>query len=330
MSHTRVFPGGRAGRALLLAAAVLVPCCLAVGWWGWSPVGDDATPGGGPTASPGDSPAASPTHASPGPSPRGDRPLAGTVVVLDPGHNPRNKDHTREIARPVEIGTGSKECDTTGTATSDGYPEAAFTLAVSRQARALLEQRGAEVVLTHDGARPYGPCVDERARIGNRERADAVVSVHADGAPVGNRGFHVILPARVRNGAANTARIIAPSHRLGDELAAAFQRATGSSPARYAGDGNGLTTRSDLGGLNLSHVPKVFVECGNMRDPKEAHRFIDPRWRDRAARGIADGITEFLVNEPSPPRRSEDTTRPYDGDAPDMTNTRKKRTKDLT
>jgi N-acetylmuramoyl-L-alanine amidase len=28
----------------------------------------------------------------------------------------------------------------------------------------------------------------------------------------------------------------------------------------------GLISRSDLGGLNLSHVPKVFIECGNMRN----------------------------------------------------------------
>ena len=28
-----------------------------------------------------------------------------------------------------------------------------------------------------------------------------------------------------------------------------------------------LTVRSDLGGLNLSRVPKVFIECGNMRNP---------------------------------------------------------------
>ncbi|MGK5643195.1 N-acetylmuramoyl-L-alanine amidase family protein, partial [Streptomyces sp. URMC 126] len=107
----------------------------------------------------------------------GDGPLRGKVVVIDPGHNPGNFAHTREIARQVDAGTHRKECDTTGTSTDAGYTEAAFTLDVSRRLRTLLEARGATVRFTHDGDRPYGPCIDERARIGNEAKADAVVSV---------------------------------------------------------------------------------------------------------------------------------------------------------
>ena len=127
-------------------------------------------------------------------------PLSGKTVVIDPGHNPRNHLHTAEINRQVDIGTTHKECDTTGTSTNSGYAEASFTLDVSRRLRTLLQAQGARVVLTYDDDRAYGPCVDERARIGNKAGADAVVSVHADGSAVGNRGFHVILPAAVRGG----------------------------------------------------------------------------------------------------------------------------------
>jgi N-acetylmuramoyl-L-alanine amidase len=31
-----------------------------------------------------------------------------------------------------------------------------------------------------------------------------------------------------------------------------------------------------------------------MRDPKDAAELTDPAWRQRAARGIADGITAYL------------------------------------
>ncbi|MGO4758394.1 N-acetylmuramoyl-L-alanine amidase, partial [Streptomyces sp. 2MCAF27] len=41
-------------------------------------------------------------------------------------------------------------------------------------------------------------------------------------------------------------------------------------------------------------VPKVFIECGNMRDSKDAAELTDAAWRERAARGIAQGITDFL------------------------------------
>ncbi|MFJ5142602.1 N-acetylmuramoyl-L-alanine amidase [Streptomyces sp. NPDC088707] len=220
--------------------------------------------------------------------------LAGRTVVLDPGHNAGNFRHSREINQKVNIGTTRKECDTTGTSTNAGYTEASFTLDVTHRLRDLLTARGAEVVLTHDADRPWGPCIDERAKIGNAARADAVVSVHADGSAVGNRGFHVILPARVREGSADTAKIVGPSRELGERIAARFARATGTAPANYLGSGTGLDVRDDLGGLNLSTVPKVFVECGNMRDPKDAELLTSAAWRQKAAQGIADGIATYL------------------------------------
>ncbi|MGA5066141.1 N-acetylmuramoyl-L-alanine amidase [Streptomyces exfoliatus] len=222
------------------------------------------------------------------------RPLAGRTVVIDPGHNPGNFRHSAEINQQVNIGTNRKECDTTGTSTNAGYTEASFTLDVSHRLRDLLTARGATVVLTHDAERPWGPCIDERARIGNEARADAVVSVHADGSAVGHRGFHVILPASVRGGSADTAKIVGPSRELGERIADRFARATGTEPANYLGGGTGLDVRDDLGGLNLSTVPKVFVECGNMRDPKDATLLTSATWRQKAAQGIADGIATYL------------------------------------
>lgn len=221
-------------------------------------------------------------------------PLSGKTVVIDPGHNPRNHLHTAEIGRQVDIGTTHKECDTTGTSTNAGYAEAEFTLDVAHRMRTLLKAQGAKVVLTYDNDRPFGPCVDERARIGNKAGADAVVSVHADGSAAGNRGFHVILPASVRGGGADTSKIVGPSRDLGTRIAGLFVRATGSAPSNYIGGNTGLDTRKDLGGLNLSTVPKVFIECGNMRDAKDAALLTSASWRQKAAQGISDGISSYL------------------------------------
>ncbi|MFJ3707347.1 N-acetylmuramoyl-L-alanine amidase [Streptomyces sp. NPDC090053] len=229
--------------------------------------------------------------------PAGSGPLAGKVVVIDPGHNPNNYQHSAEINRRVNIGNGTTECDTTGTSTNGGYAEAKFTLDVSHRLRALLEEQGARVTFTQDGDRAFGPCVTERADIGNKAHADAAVSVHADGSAVGNRGFHVILPALVQSGTAHTKGIVAPSRDLGTRIAGNFVRDTGSAPSNYIGGGTGLDTRGDLGGLNLSTVPKVFIECGNMRDPKDATLLTNGSWRQKAAQGIADGISSFLHAE---------------------------------
>ncbi|HET9379923.1 MAG TPA: N-acetylmuramoyl-L-alanine amidase [Streptomyces sp.] len=305
----------RSRRPLIVAAAALLPGAL-LGWLVYEAAGDggggsdgaaavSAAPSkttSGPSAGdrtdgkkPGASPSGSRPHSpSPSASSRGSGPLKGKVVVIDPGHNPGNFRHTSAINRRVNIGTGWKECDTTGTSTNAGYAEAKFTLDVARRMRTLLERQGATVKLTQDGDRPHGPCVDERARIGNAARADAVVSVHADGSAAGNRGFHVILPGSVHAGAADTRPVVGPSRELGERIAGRFVRATGSAPSTYVGGGTGIVTREDLGGLNLSTVPKVFIECGNMRDSADAALLTSGAWRQKAARGISEGIVSFL------------------------------------
>lgn len=256
-----------------------------------SPGQRDAKPGSTPSGSPGTDASTPAAALLPAPA-KG--PLAGRTVVIDPGHNTGNFKHTNEINKQVDIGTGRKECDTTGTTTNSGYMEAEFTLDVSQRLRAVLEAQGAKVVLTHQADRPWGPCITERARIGNEANADAVVSVHADGVSAGSRGFHVILPAKVKGGGADTAKIVGPSRELGERIAGNFARSTGSAPANYLGSGTGLVVRDDLGGLNLSTRPKVFIECGNMRDAKDAAQLTSPEWRQKAAQGIADGIVGFL------------------------------------
>ncbi|MER6275879.1 N-acetylmuramoyl-L-alanine amidase [Streptomyces sp. NPDC059688] len=301
---------------LTVALAALVPGAL-LGWLvyeavgGGGPEGSDRTaaPSSGspsrtapaspsspsalsasPSSSDGDGkrPAKSPTAAASGP-------LKGKVVVIDPGHNLGNFQHTAQINRQVDIGTNHKECDTTGTSTNAGYPEARFTLDLAHRLRTLLEQQGATVKLTHDEGGPsWGPCVDERARIGNAAHADAAISLHADGSAPGNRGFHVIMPGSVHSGAADTREIVGPSHDLGVRIVGNFVRETGEPPSNYLGGGTGFVTRTDLGGLNLSTVPKVFIECGNMRDSKDAALLTSGAWRQKAARGISEGMVSFL------------------------------------
>ncbi|MFF8870911.1 N-acetylmuramoyl-L-alanine amidase [Streptomyces massasporeus] len=294
---------------LTVALAALVPGAL-LGWLVYETVGGSGDDGGSgratvrsssPAASSAPSDDAKEPSASPKPTatpsasaPAASGPLKGKVVVIDPGHNPGNFQHASEINRKVNIGTNSKECDTTGTSTNDGYTEAKFTLDVAHRMRTLLQEQGATVKLTQDGDRPFGPCVDERARIGNRAKADAVVSIHADGSGAGNRGFHVILPGAVHAGAADTRAIVGPSRDLGERVAGRFVAVTGSAPSNYIGDGGGLVTREDLGGLNLSTVPKVFIECGNMRDSKDAALLTSGAWRQKAAQGISEGIVSFL------------------------------------
>jgi N-acetylmuramoyl-L-alanine amidase len=217
--------------------------------------------------------------------------LAGLVVTIDPGHNGRNGAHPGQINQQVGIGNGeTKECDTTGTETDSGYTESAYNLDVALRLRRLLREAGAKVVVTRTDDDGVGPCIDERARIGNEAKSDAAISIHADGGPPSGRGYHVIYPSRIEG---LTDDIYAASKRLAVDVRDTFGRVSGLPRSTYAGN-SGLDRRSDLGGLRLSDVPKVFIETGNMRNDRDAAKLESKRFRGKIAKGIFAGLRRFL------------------------------------
>jgi N-acetylmuramoyl-L-alanine amidase len=215
------------------------------------------------------------------------------VIVLDPGHQLGNRNFPARINRPVPAGGFTKPCNTTGTATNGGYPEATFVWQVSRLVAVRLRELGATVRMTRHSNRQdrWGPCVDVRGRAGNRIEADLKLSIHADGSyAAGARGFHVIAPP---DRAPWTHDIHRRSRRLAFSVKAGLL-GRGFVVANYVAGGDGLDVRSDLGTLNLSDVPTVMVELGNMRSPAEARVMTSPRGRARYAHGLVVGVRQFL------------------------------------
>ncbi len=217
--------------------------------------------------------------------------VVGKTIAIDPGHNGLNYAHP-EINQLVNIGNGTRACDTTGTETNGGYTESAFNLDVSLRLASDLRAAGANVVLTRSSNEGWGPCITERAAIGNQAHAAVAISIHADGGPPDGHGFHVLYPASIPG---LTAPIAATSYRLANDVRAAYHDGTGMPYATYIGNGDGLMARSDLGGLNLSTVPKVFIETGNMRNAGDAALLVDASFRQRAADAIAHGLASYLA-----------------------------------
>jgi N-acetylmuramoyl-L-alanine amidase len=229
-------------------------------------------------------------------------PLTGRVVVIDPGHQLGNHNFPRRIHRLVPAGGFRKPCNTTGTATDSGYPEASFAWDVALRLRARLRALGARVVLTRDSNRQdrWGPCVDVRGRAGNRlaggGSADLKISIHADGSYVpGAHGFHVIAPPDRRPW---THDIYRSSLRLALVTRAALL-AHGMARATYVAGGDGLDVRRDLATLNLSDIPTVMVELGNMRSARDAALMTRPSGRERYARALGSAVREYL-DRPGP------------------------------
>src|SRR5256886_7550002 len=91
------------------------------------------------------------------------RPLRGRTIVLDPGHPP------------------------VGATGPTGLWEPVATLAVAGKAKALLEQRGAVVLLTRTDSTPVD--LYPRTRFAERHDADVLVSIHANALPDGVNPF---------------------------------------------------------------------------------------------------------------------------------------------
>jgi N-acetylmuramoyl-L-alanine amidase len=235
---------------------------------------------------------ADPGKATPKPSPQptaAAKPLAGITVGIDPGHNGLNGTDPGYINHLIWNGRESETCDTTGTQTASGYTEARFNFNVARYLRAALLADGARVVMTRQNNHGVGPCVDRRAQILNRSGARVAIDIHADGGPAWGRGFTVLEP--VADGPND--HVIRASERFGQDVRAALLAHTSMPESDYYGS-HGIEFRNDLAGLNLTTVPKVLIESGNMVNSTDAALLTSPRFQRQFAAALLAAILAFL------------------------------------
>jgi len=278
--------------ATALALAVL-PCagCGVVSKLGGANPADsaDATASGHAAASP--SAIAVPSESVPASPAAAALPLAGAIVGIDPGHNGGNFTDPGFINQLIWNGREQETCDTCGTETATGYTEAQFNFNVASYLHADLISRGATVVVTRRSNDGVGPCVNRRAQIINHAHADVAIDIHADGGPTWGRGFTVLEP--VADGPNNS--VITSSVQFGATVRAALLEHTAMPESDYYGH-DGVIFRNDLAGLNLTTVPKVLIECGNMPNVTDATLLVTPSFQRDLARAFAEAITKFLAS----------------------------------
>ena len=223
------------------------------------------------------------THAAPGS-------VAGMIVFLDPGHNGAND---ASMTRQVPTGRGgTKDCQTSGTSSDDGFPEHTFTWDTVLRIRAALNQLGVRTAMSRGNDDQVGPCVDERAAMANALQPNAVVSIHGDGGPPTGRGFHILYssPPLTPTQALQSVQF---ARMMRDQLAGA-----GIPPSTYIGT-DGLNPRSDIAGLNLAQYPSILVELGNMKNPVDSSLMESPDGRQKYADAVVKGVVAFLQTQPA-------------------------------
>jgi N-acetylmuramoyl-L-alanine amidase len=161
---------------------------------------------------------------------------------------------------------------------------------VGTRLKALLEKAGARVEMTRsDNSRDsWGPCVWDRAKMANRIGADAMVSIHADGASSGSKGFFAITPSLIKGW---TDDVVKKDRRLATSMIAGM-KAAGAPPSNYIG--GQLMVSRDTTSLNVSNVPTVTIEVGNMRNAEEARRMSSSAGQKQYAEWLYAGIERYF------------------------------------
>lgn len=223
------------------------------------------------------------------------------VVVLDPGHGGHD---------PGAVGPR-------------GLEEKTVVLDISKRVRRILKQRGNVTVhLTRESDRFLS--LEQRTQFANARGADLFVSIHANAAPAsGASGVETFYLDNTTDKAA--IRLAAFENRTAPKKMSDLQmilrdleqsakvmesHALAHRVHRSLLDGlqsDGGPALRDLGVKgNLFYVlmgarmPSVLVEVSFITNPKEEKLLRSEAYREKAARGIADGIFVFLQEMASP------------------------------
>ncbi len=214
--------------------------------------------------------------------------LAGKIVGVDLGHNGLNYSDPSYIDQMVFNGREYETCNTTGTSTDADYTEALFNFNVATYLEVDLRAEGAKVVRTQSNNDGVGPCVTQRAAIIYAPHANVVIN--ADGGPPDGRGFAIVEPVA---GGPNDA-VISASESFALLASQQFGHTAGMPVSTYDGV-DGLQPRDNLASLNLTTVPEVLIECGNIRNATDAALLVTSTFQRQASLALAQVITEYLT-----------------------------------
>lgn len=159
-----------------------------------------------------------------------------------------------------------------------GLREADVNLDTALRLERILKNRGYETKMSRTTNKYVS--LTERAALANEWGADYFISVHSNSneSPEANGTEVLYYPGSVKG--EGLAREVL--HQLVLQL---------RRPNR------GIIPRPNLAVLRLTNMPAILTEMAFISNPTEALLLADPEFRQAAAQGIADGITQFIKEQ---------------------------------
>ncbi len=232
-----------------------------------------------PTPEPTPTPTPTPTP-EPTPTPG---PLDGVVIGLDPGHQ-LVYDPAKEPVAPGSRETKQKVAGGCRGVNSGVY-EYEVNLNVGLLLRDMLEEAGAQVVMTHE-VLDVNISNIERAQMFNEANVDLGIRLHCNNGGSGQKytGAFMLVPTE------NRTKFFEENVRAAQTILAAYCAETGL-PTRYK---DGITYRSDQTGFNWCERPIINIEMGHLSNPKEDVLLSDPDFQVKMARGLYNGVLNYF------------------------------------
>lgn len=204
-------------------------------------------------------------------------PLSGVKIGLDPGH----QRHSNREQEPVSPGSSeTKKKVSSGTqGVASGVPEYEVNLAIGLRLRDLLEEQGAEVIMTRE-THDVDISNAERAQIFNKAKTDYALRLHCDGSDeTSKHGAFVLVP--------DENPYLEECSRAAQLLIDAYCEETGA-------ENRGLSVRDDQTGFNWCDRMIINIEMGYMSNREEDLKLTDSDYQEKMAQGLLNGILKFF------------------------------------
>lgn len=207
----------------------------------------------------------------------------GRLIAIDPGHQAKGN------SQKEPIGPGSSQMKpkvasgTQGTAT--GIPEYKLTLAVSLKLKQELLNRGYRVYMIRE-TDDVNISNAERAGMANESGADIFIRVHANSLNDSSIAGALTMCQTSRN--PYNGGLYGKSSALSKTVVNGICSQTGFK-------NRGVQETDTMSGINWCKIPVTIVEMGFMSNVEEDKKMATDEYRDKIAKGIADGIDAYYA-----------------------------------